>query len=74
MATYPNMLSYLRHVADAQVPSPSKVIRLNQDGAQEEIFADSGELISTASVALPWGRKLLIGNVFSSHLVVCALP
>lgn len=74
VATYPNMLSYLRHVADAQVPSPSKVIRLNQDGAQEEIFADSGELISTASVALPWGSKLLIGNVFSSHLVVCALP
>lgn len=74
VATYPNMLSYLRHVADEQVPSPSKVIRLDEAGGQEEIFADSGALISTASVALPWGDKLLIGNVFSSHLVVCELP
>jgi hypothetical protein len=58
--------------------APSKVIRfVDKQGvasSMTEIFSNSGEMISTASVAAVAGRRLLIGALYDDKYLVCELP
>ncbi|HSV96826.1 MAG TPA: SMP-30/gluconolactonase/LRE family protein [Spirochaetota bacterium] len=75
IAGHPRMLTFLRHAADAAVPSPSRVVRieLKSDGkaAIREVFQDDGMKISAASVAAPFPDGFLVGAVFDERFLVC---
>ncbi|MDT8367773.1 MAG: SMP-30/gluconolactonase/LRE family protein [Longimicrobiales bacterium] len=75
LAGHPRLLSVLPHARDATRPSPSIAVRIAPGGNDEgrTVFSDAGELLSTASVAVPAGRHLLIGAFMSPHFVECEL-
>lgn len=69
------LLTFVRHAADANVNSPSQVVRVRQGTSGYQVtteFLDTGELISGASVGAWHGNRLLIGSVFEDHIVDCA--
>ncbi len=75
IAGHPRMLTFLRHAADAAVPSPSKVLRieLKADGgaAIREVFQDDGTKLSASSVAAPFPGGFLVGAVFDARFLAC---
>lgn len=76
LAGHVKLLQFARHAANETVHSPSRVKRLRFDGEgvrQETVFVDDGGLLSGASVAVHRNGRLLIGAVFSPHLVACAI-
>lgn len=77
---HPKLLTFLRHAADAAVPSPSQVIRIHA-GLQgfDVVLADDGKLLSGAAAAAEarladGSRRLLVGPVFAEHLLDCRRP
>lgn len=67
------LLTFTRHVDDADVLAPSQAARLQLDDRPnvETVFLDDGQLISGASVATSRKNALLVGSVFEPHMVVC---
>lgn len=63
---------------DPTLRAPSSVLRYDdKDGVASpmtEIFSDSGDLISTATVAAVSGSRLLIGSLLDDRYLVCNLP
>jgi arylesterase/paraoxonase len=73
IAGHPKLITFLRHAANAQVLSPSEVVRVANDKV-ERVYLDLGSGISGSSVAAPLDNHLLIGAVFADHLLDCKLP
>ena len=63
---------------DPTLHAPSLVIRyVDQEGVatpMTEVFSDSGEAISTATVAAISGSRLLIGSLLDDKYLICDLP
>jgi arylesterase/paraoxonase len=61
-----------------QLAAPSLVLRyvdkVGVAAPMTEIFANKGDLISTASVAAVAGRRVLIGALFDEKYLICELP
>jgi len=67
------LLTFTRHVDDAEVLAPSQAARLQLEHSPnvETVFLDDGQLISGASVATSRKNALMVGSVFEPHMVVC---
>lgn len=80
LGAHPRLLTFLRHAADAGVPSPSQVLRIDAaTGAASVVWGDDGRLLPGAAAAATWPlaggeRRLLIGPVFAAHMLDCRLP
>ena len=63
---------------DPQLHAPSLVIRyVDQEGVatpMTEVFSDSGNAISTSTVAAISGSRLLIGSLLDDKYLICDLP
>ncbi|MDT8438992.1 MAG: SMP-30/gluconolactonase/LRE family protein [Wenzhouxiangellaceae bacterium] len=74
LAGHVNLFAFLGHARDAGNLSPSIAARIDlKEGSVETVFMDDGQLLSGSSVAVRAGDYLLIGAVFSPHLVECRL-
>ena len=75
IGSHPKLLTFTRHAKDANVLSPSQVLRLTpkaeNDYLIEEIYLSSGDDLSGSSVGALFGNTLLIGSVFESHFLSC---
>lgn len=72
---HPRLLTFVRHAADADVNSPSQVVRVQPGNFGYQVsteFVDTGELISGASVGAWRDGRLLIGSVFEDHILNCS--
>lgn len=72
---HPRLLTFVRHSADADVNSPSQVVRVQPGNFGYQVnteFMDTGELISGASVGAWRDGRLLIGSVFEDHILDCS--
>lgn len=77
LGAHPKMLTFMAHAKDAGVPSPSQVLRISpQPGrghAVEEVFLSDGRDLSSSTVAVRIGRRLLIGSVFAPGYFDCQM-
>ena len=75
MAAHPKLMTFVSHAKDAAKQSPSEVLWVdpdqNADPPVRTVFLSLGEDLSGASVAVPWGSRLLIGSVFEPHFLDC---
>lgn len=72
VAAHPKLFNLLAHAADPEKLAPSQVLRIDpQSGLVEEVFLDSGKLISAASTAAVAGGQMVIGAIFDPKVVVC---
>ncbi|HDZ07469.1 strictosidine synthase family protein [Pseudohongiella sp.] len=72
---HPRLLTFVRHSTDANVNSPSQVVRVRPGTSGytvSTVFMDTGELISGSSVGAWHSDRLLIGSVFEDHIVDCS--
>ena len=75
VAAHPKLLTFVSHARDPEKRSPWEVIWVDPSGMAEPsirpVVLSLGEQLSGASVAAPWGDKLVIGSVFEEHFLVC---
>jgi arylesterase/paraoxonase len=74
VAAHPSIRAYLRHVSDADAPSPSEVYRV--DPASDppvvtRIHSNDGSVISASSTAMVYQDTLFIGQVLNQGIVAC---
>jgi len=73
-AGHPKLFAFQAHVKDAEVLSPSQVIRINVNTkpmSYETVYLNDGEALSGASGAAQWQDTMLIGSVFEPHFLRC---
>ena len=74
----PKPLSVPLVARDPMLHAPSLVLRyVDQEGVASpmtEVFSDSGDAISTATVAAISGSRLLIGSLLDDKYLICDLP
>ncbi|HVS15190.1 MAG TPA: SMP-30/gluconolactonase/LRE family protein [Thermoanaerobaculia bacterium] len=74
VAAHPHLLTFAGHARDPAKRSPWEVLWVDPSGQAEPsirpVMLSLGEQLSGASVAVPWGDKLVIGSVFE-HLLIC---
>ena len=72
---HPKLLTFSKHFADPVRPSPSQVLKITlPPGGQvsvEEVFLDSGEMLSGSSVAAVYRQQMLIGAVLRDRFLHC---
>jgi hypothetical protein len=87
VACHPKALAFGSHEKDHSVPAPSEVVwtteaellpttraTTHQLNPFRELLVDDGNILSAASVAAhAGGGRVLVGAVFSPHLLDCAL-
>ncbi len=76
IGAHPKLLSFTRHASDPENLSPSQALWIDPERAFDPyirtVWLDpTGEQLSGASVAAPWGDRLLIGQVFEPRVLVC---
>lgn len=74
---HPNLLKFTSYANGNSAEAPSEAIKVTyvKEGnwSVEQLFTDDGRLLSGASVAVPWGKQLFIGNVMDEELIVIDL-
>ncbi|MBT6870657.1 MAG: hypothetical protein HOA66_04280 [Candidatus Marinimicrobia bacterium] len=77
IGSHPQMLAFTRHAKSKNNLSPSQVLRVSIDSLLnhkvDEIYLDSGEILSGSSVSAVYNKHLLIGAVFADHFEHCIL-
>lgn len=81
LAGHPRLLEFVAHANDASKLSPSQVIKINLQSAQQdisqaevtEVLLSTGSDISGSSVAAVSGDIMLVGSVFEAHILRCRL-
>lgn len=77
IGAHPKLLTFVSHMKDASVASPSQVLRLRADGqgdfTVEEVMMSDGTDLSGSSSAARHGRRLLVGAVFGSSFLDCRM-
>jgi arylesterase/paraoxonase len=77
IACHPKLLTFVKHSKDEKVDSPSQIIVFSRAGdasfTRKEIYLNTGEEISAASVAATKDRRVLVGSVFENHILDCRL-
>lgn len=75
VAAHPKLLTFVSHGRDPAKKSPWEVIWVDPSGMAEPsvrpVMLSLGEQMSGASVAAPWGDKLIVGSVFDPVFLVC---
>jgi len=74
VAVQPNLIALARHFKDPEVVSPSQVlkIRINKEKCDfEEIYSNSGNQLSGASVAALYKNDLIIGSASEAKILCC---
>ncbi|MFN3233307.1 MAG: SMP-30/gluconolactonase/LRE family protein [Alphaproteobacteria bacterium] len=77
LGVHPNIVQLFRYVADADIPSPGKVLAIRWDGdtpVVETLYATDGTELSGLSVAARYGNRMLIGSFLDPHFLDCTLP
>lgn len=73
IGSHPKLLTFLKHVKDSTVHSPTQVIELvpqkDNHFAVNQIYMNDGSEISAGSVAIPYGNELFIGAVLDRNLL-----
>lgn len=76
-AGHPRPLEFTQHAKSPRtVPSASEVARIRiRSGAPEwkTVFLDRGDKLSGSSVAARYGDRILVGAVYSRHILDCRL-
>ena len=77
IGSHPQMLAFTRHAKNKNNLSPSQVLRVSTDPLPEnsvdEIYLDTGEILSGSSVSAVYNKHMLIGAVFADHFLHCTL-
>ncbi len=77
IGSHPQMLAFTRHAKNDHNLSPSQVLRISTDPLPkhivDEIYLDTGEILSGSSVSSVYNKHLLIGAVFADHFLHCTL-
>ncbi|OPL15349.1 MAG: hypothetical protein AVO38_10795 [delta proteobacterium ML8_D] len=74
VAVQPNLIALARHFKDPEVVSPSQVLklRINKEKCDfEEIYSNSGNQLSGASVAAMYKNDLIIGSASEAKILYC---
>lgn len=74
IAVQPNLLALAAHMENPQATSPSKVHKIkvrNTSYTIDEVYSDSGEQHSGASVAVLFNNRLIIGAVADAKILIC---
>ena len=75
IGSHPKLLSFVKHAENPLRISPSQVLRITflASGGYvvQEIFVDRGEVLSAASVASVFGKRMLVGAVFDPKVLDC---
>lgn len=76
VAAHPRMLDLAKQERRRDARAPSRVLEVRLAGPQpprvDELLADGGEGVSSASVAVRSGDALWVGSVFDERMLVCA--
>jgi len=68
-------MAFLKHKKDPKEIAPSIVFKIRPElYLKEALYTDSGKMISAASTAMIYNRKLYISQVFDPYVVVCDVP
>jgi len=74
VAVQPNLIALARHFKDPNITSPSQVlkVRINKEKCEfEEIYSNSGDQLSGASVAALYKNDLVIGSASEAKILRC---
>ncbi|MEG9861919.1 MAG: SMP-30/gluconolactonase/LRE family protein [Parvularculales bacterium] len=72
---HPRFPSLISHSRDEAALSPSQIVKIDPTtGKMEQIYLNSGEEISGASVGAAYDNKMLIGSIFEPKILLCRLP
>ena len=72
VAGHQNLFAFLKHAKGPSIPAPSHVMRIDPvAGTSEDIFYNTGEVISGSSVGAMHNGTLIIGAVFDNHVLIC---
>ena len=78
IATHPKMFALVAYASDPTKPSPSEVYRVAAGGgipqSATEVYANAGQQIGAASVAVAAQDHLFIGSIFDPKILDCRLP
>lgn len=76
VAGHANLLEWRAMSAESSLKAPSQVLRVSMlDGVPQEtrqVYGNEGAQIAGASVAVPFGKRLMIGSTLDNHLLDCA--
>jgi arylesterase/paraoxonase len=75
LTCHPKLLTFVKHSNDSTKKSPSQILEVKEEGGKykaEEIYLNMGDDISGASVAAPFGNRLLVGAVFERYFLDCS--
>ena len=76
IGAHPQLLTFVKHSKDRRKVSPSQVLRLAPKKGSgyevQEVYLDTGEQISAASVGAVRGNRLLIGAIFDAKFLDCS--
>lgn len=71
---HPNLLRYTSYAQGKINKAPSEIIKIKKQGKNKfhisTIFLDDGTQMSGATVAIPVGTRLFVGNVMDKHFLV----
>lgn len=79
LAGHPKVMGLVRHFASqGEWPAPSMALRIDPNtGQADTVFADSGQMLSASSVAVPWTfgntQELLLGGITPKRMLRCRL-
>jgi arylesterase/paraoxonase len=75
VSAHPKLLTLARQAHDRTVSAPAQIFRINLKGERqiEEIFLDDGTKISSTSIAVPVGNKLILGSIYDHRILKCEL-
>lgn len=72
---HPQMLAFLAHARNSSNKSPSQVLKINWKPETktkiEEIYLNDGNILSGSTVAVSYGKNILIGSVFEPFILWC---
>ena len=75
IACHVKTFRFIRHVSNAEVPSPTTVIELDPaSGEYSTVFYDSGETISAGSVAVWLDGSYFTGQIFEPWIIKTKTP
>ena len=78
IGAHPQLLKFVAHAANAANLSASQVLHLSTNRTEgkykiDEIYLNDGKELSGSSVAVPFGKRLLIGSVFEPVMLDCMM-
>ncbi len=74
VTSHVSALASTAHAGDPTALAPVQVFRIDPTTQElQTVYEDNGELISAASVAVPFGDKFFVGSVYQDWVLTCAM-